>query len=358
MNQTNHWLIRVYTKSLALYPRRFRADFADEMQAVFNLRVKDVAGQGVVSLLKLALRELIDLPLTLLTLYARERRMSIMQKQLNRWFIHGPGSWQEVLLACLPFLVLFLFPGVFSFPGVEESVPVAIGLGLLGLLVLTLAVLGIAGLLVRLPRWALPYAGVLITGVVFLVLILSGTSSLFHGGLSAPWWLRMLAFDIISLGAMVVTMILLIWIAQKIPLTRDFFGQVQKDWSLFSFAMYGGAMVLVLGMYEDISGAGLYILVTAVPLFLGVWAYLRTQALHWRIIAMFLAVTLSMGITLLANLQLKDWVSPVEFTIGALDINRSVLSILLTWFLAVTMLFIPMILPRIPFSKPARENMV
>ncbi len=351
MNLSADWIIRAYARSLVLYPRRYRGDFGDEMQAVFNLRVKDMAGQGLGSLLLLALRELIDLPLTLLTLYARERRMSVMQKQLNRWFIHEPGSWQEVLLACLPFLVLFLFPGIFSFPGVEDSVPAALGLGLLGLLVLMLSVLGIAGLLVRLPRWALPYAGVLIIVLVFIVLSALKVPPFVYAQSFAPWWLRLLVLDIICLSVLAGTMILLVWLAGKIPLAAGFYEQVRKDWSLFSFAMYGGAMILVLGMYEDVPKAGLYILATAVPVLLGAWAYLRLQAVHWRMIAMFAALTVAMGITLAANIQLVDWVSPVEFSIGGLDFTRSILSVIMIWPLSVGMLFLPMLLPLIPFSR-------
>jgi len=357
MNSPAQWLIRMYAKSLVLYPRSIRVDFTDEMQAVFNLRVDDATGRGLWGLVQLVTRELINLPLVLLALYARERRLSVMQKHLNRWFVHKPGSWQEVLLACLPFLVLFLFPGIFSFNGVEDSIPAALGLGLLVLMVLILALLGISGLLVKLPRWAMPYAGVLMSGMVFLILILLGVSSLFFGQLSGAWWLRMVLFEIISLAALTATMILVVWLAQRFPLTRSFFKQVQEDWSLFSFAMYGGAMVLVLGMYEDISGAGLYILITAIPLLLGAWGYLRLRAVHWRILAMSLAVTVAMGVTLIANIQLMDWASPVEFVIGGLGITRSVLSILLTWVLCVAMLFIPMLLPQIPFSKPAQEQM-
>ncbi len=358
MNQTAPWLLRMYSKTLALYPRRFRVDFGDEMETVFSLRVVDAAEHGLWRLIRLALCELIDLPLTLLTLYARERRMSVMQKHLNRWFTHGPGSWQEVLLACLPFAVIFLFPGIFSFPGVEESVPVPIGLGLLALVVLALAALGIIGLLVKLPRWAMPYAGVLITVVVFIVLSILKVPPLVYAQSFASWWLRLLALDILCLFVLAGTMTLLVWLAGKIPPAARFFEQVRKDWSLFSFAMYGGAMILVLGMYEEVPDAGLYILVTAIPMLLGAWAYLHIQAAGWRLVAMSAAVTVAMVITLTANIRLVDWVSPVEFSIGGLDITRSILSVIMVWPLSVGMLFVPMLLPLIPFSKPARENMV
>jgi hypothetical protein len=352
MNIPAGWLVQLYAKILLLYPRHFRADFADEMQVVFNLRVKDTVGRSFWRLLLLALRELGALPLALLASYARERRKLAMQKHLNRWFVHAPGSWPEGLLACIPFLMLFLFPGIFSFSRLETGVPAPLGLGLLGLVVLSLALLGMIGLLVRLPRWAMPYAGVLLSLGVFFVLMLSGVFTYFFSGQnSAPWWLRMVTFEAVYLCVLAAAIILVVWLAYRIPMTTAFYGQVQRDWSIISFAMYGGAMVFILGMYEDISGGGWYILITAVPLLLGTWIYLHHQAKQGRILALSIAITLAIGIALVANLQLLDWVSPLVFEIGGLGITRSVLSIILTWLLCEAMLFMPMLLSRIPFSK-------
>jgi len=350
-------LSRIYGQSLSLYPRNFRAEFADEARDVFNLGLKEAAGDGFWGLACFALRELYDLPLVLLTLYARERKKSAMQKKLDQWFVHAPGSWPEWLLASLPFLVLFLFPGVFSFSRVERNIPDPLGLALLGAMILFLALLGIVGLLVRLPRWAMPYAGVLICLAVFLVLMLMGVYDLFFPGqVSLPWWLRMVSFELIFLFALVVALILVIWLARRVTLTSLFFEQVQSDWSQLSFAMYGAAMVFILGMYEDIPGAGLYILITVIPLLLGVWMFLHFQDMQRRMVVLTVAITLAVGIALLANLQPLDWVSPVMFTIGDLEITRSVFSIILTWLMCEAMLFIPILMQYIPFTRQAQKQ--
>lgn len=357
MTDFSAWLVRMYAKSLALYPPNFRDGFALEAQMVFNLSVKDATGHGFWSLLKFALRELRDLPLTLLALYSRERKIPIMQKQLNRWFVHQPGSWSEVLLASIPFLVLFLFPGIFSFGYMEESVPALLGLIVLGLVVLFLVLLGVAGLLVRLPRWAMPYAGVLVTLAVFLVLMPLGVKTLFFSGqMSAPWWLRMVTFEAIYLCALTAALALIVWLAGRISLTNTFSEQVRKDWSILSFAMYGGAMTLILGMYEDVTGTGLYILITAIPLLIGAWIYLCTQVLQRRIISLSVAILVAMGIAFVANLQLMDWVSPLVFKIGSFGVTRSALSIILTWLLCEAMLFLPMVVRHIPFTKQTQTQ--
>jgi hypothetical protein len=115
-------------------------------------------------------------------------------------------------------------------------------------------------------------------------------------------------------------------------------------------------MVFILGMYEDIPGAGLYILITVIPLLLGVWIFLHSQEMQRRMVALTVAITLAVGIAFLANLQPLDWVSPVMFTIGDLEITRSVFSIILTWLMCEAMLFIPILMQYIPFTRQAQKQ--
>ena len=351
MNDTAFRLNRFYARLLRLYPRGYREDFADEMQEVFRLSVKDAAGRGHGQLLQLTLRELGALPLALLASYIRERRKVTMQKQLNRWFVHEAGSWQEVLLASLPFLMLCLFLGLFSFRQVEASLPSLVGLILLGVITLTLALLGIAGMLVKLPRWALPYAGVLVSGIAFLALMLPGFPDWFFGRWSAPWLLRMVTFEAVYLVVLLVALTLIVWLARKNSLTASFVEQVQKDWSLVSFAMYGGALILVMGMYEDVINAGPYLLLTTIPFFLGAWLYLRQQTIFGKMITLSLSVAVAMGIALVANGYLLGWTTAPVSEIGGLIVSRSILSVVLSWLLSEAMLFVPALLHWIPFSR-------
>ncbi len=354
MNNASLWFTRLYAQLLALYPRRFQADFAEEMKAVFALRIKEAARAGIGQPLCLTLREMGALPLALWAAYTRERRPLIMQKRLVRWFIHEPGSWQEILLASLPFLALCLVLGTFSFKAMEAGLSPLVGLGLMGLIILALALLGIAGMLVRLPRWSMPYAGVLIAGAVFLALNLLGLQDLFFGGMQGPWWLRMAAFELLYLVVLFAATLLSLRLARKIALTSIFFEQVRKDWSLISFAMYGGAFTLVIGMYEEIANGGLYILLTILPFLFSTWVYLRQPSLRRRLTALSLGITVAMGIALVAHLLRMDLFSPAVFQVGGMVVTRSILSIFLSWLLGLGMLFVPMLLPRISFDKQAQ----
>jgi hypothetical protein len=72
MNRFQYRAIALYCHLLRLYPSRFRAEFADEMGAVFGEAVE--ANTDTLSLLSLLAGELWDLPINLLREYARERR--------------------------------------------------------------------------------------------------------------------------------------------------------------------------------------------------------------------------------------------------------------------------------------------
>ncbi|MFH1523367.1 MAG: hypothetical protein ABIF04_00210, partial [Chloroflexota bacterium] len=56
------------------------------------------------------------------------------------------------------------------------------------------------------------------------------------------------------------------------------------------------------------------------------------------------------------NLQLMDWVSPLVFKIGSFGVTRSALSIILTWLLCEAMLFLPMVVRHIPFTKQTQTQ--
>jgi hypothetical protein len=344
MNTPATLLSRVYALSLKLYPRTFRAEYEEELCTVFDLVAESAAQAGTLGLAKIAWRELRDLPISIVAAYVRERRRFQMQNRLNRWFNHQPGSWQEILLATLPFLLLMGFPGILTVASLDKTIPAVLGLGLLGLIFLVLASLGIIGLLVKLPRWAMPYAGMPLALTAFVAMFILNTPDTFFGSMSAPWAARMLGFLAVFLGVLFVITALCIWLSQKLALTHPFYERLQEDWSLLSFAMYGGTLVFVFGMYEDIEGAGWYVILTLIPLILGIWAYLGDRRTGRRLFALLLSITVAMGIALVANLQLMDWVSPAALRIGSLSLNRVTMSVILSWFTCGVMILAPAVL--------------
>ena len=93
----NHWMRRfsqLYKFALQLYPRRFRAEFGEEMQSVFNAALADAAQYGLSALGRLCLRELSELPINILREHFTTKGNFSMQ--------HPPLAWRKVALALIP----------------------------------------------------------------------------------------------------------------------------------------------------------------------------------------------------------------------------------------------------------------
>lgn len=104
MSATTQFVGRLYARLLWLYPRRFRAEFAEEMQAVFAEAIADAAGRDTASLIKVCLQEIKDFPMNLLLEYwhaLKTKGIGADEKIL-------PGSWWAATLAGLPHLLYAL----------------------------------------------------------------------------------------------------------------------------------------------------------------------------------------------------------------------------------------------------------
>lgn len=122
------WLIQVYRRLLSLYPARFLAEYASEMEAVFAQAIGEAARQGHLALVWRGWRELRDLPLAALREHWRERigkegfMTSLLEDGLAAAADDGrPGAPREAWLAALPHLLVagaFLSSLVF---GVENA---------------------------------------------------------------------------------------------------------------------------------------------------------------------------------------------------------------------------------------------
>lgn len=95
-------VLRCYDSLLRLYPPRFRAEFAEEMQAVFASAASEAARCGALPLARLCLRELRDLPASL----AREHWRALRAKGTAMSEARPPGSWKDAVFAGLPHLLL------------------------------------------------------------------------------------------------------------------------------------------------------------------------------------------------------------------------------------------------------------
>ncbi len=61
----------------------------------------------------------------------------------------------------------------------------------------------------------------------------------------------------------------IIRISGKIPLVAEFHRQITTAPSLISFMMYGGTLIVMLAIFDDVSGAHWYLIAAAAAMLLG-----------------------------------------------------------------------------------------
>jgi hypothetical protein len=110
-----HLTIELYIRLLRLYPPQFRADFAEEMQEIFEQAASEAS--DTVALLSLLTLELRDLPLRLLQEHLHERRKPVlvpnsgvitMQPRLPLRLFQGFSL--SLLLVCIIFFLMVALP--------------------------------------------------------------------------------------------------------------------------------------------------------------------------------------------------------------------------------------------------------
>lgn len=312
MKRSTYILMRIYTRLLSLYPQQYRTEYGEELQAVFSLLVNQAAQRGRFSVVRLGWREMRDMPGAVIREYRRERRKRKMETKTSVLPTFEPGSWREWLAAMALFLLLAL-TSLLSY--LHFAWPSSVSWVLLGAPLLMFAL----GLLKGLPRWFLPYTGVIgvplswaLTtrgtimgintrgGVVGSLLSWADRHlfALLRPSASDPWIVRAV-FGGAELWLVLLGMAAFaVLIAAACRPLRPFYWRLRDDWTLLSFGLYG-AMVMAVNMaFEDYPHPHrqLYIFVALLILVAGAWVYLRSVHLWQRALALFAAITLSMAV--------------------------------------------------------------
>jgi hypothetical protein len=221
-----------------------------------------------------------------------------------------PGLWREWLAAMTLFLLLAL-TSLLSY--LDITLPPWLGWGLLGVPLLMFAL----GLLKGLPRWFLPYTGViglllsrslahrgtvmgLDTRAGVLDPLLGWADRLFLAVVrrSNPWIVRAVlgaGWDWMVLLGLTAFTVLIAAVCRPL---RPFYLRLRDDWTLLSFGLYGATLMAVNMAFEDYPHPHrqLYIFVASLILVAGAWVYLRSAHLWQRALALFGGITLSMAV--------------------------------------------------------------
>lgn len=287
MNLFSRFVVSAYSKSLNLYPRKFRDEFAEEMQIVFRDSVNEVDTDGIVQLSLLCLRELGGLPYNILRefLHEFERKDAIMAAKENvepKEVTSGKISHWDALIGTLPFMLF----GIASMIGKLRLPFWGIYADLVFYVIVLLGLL--MGLIKGVPRWTYSYLG---WSLVFAWWWSNmGTYGLTIFGFRIDYWTWRIWIPLLAAFG-----IALLWTRSLHPL-RQLVRGIWQDWTLLSFAMYAfvGWMALI---YDENHHPYLFAFMIGSTLAVsgGAWFFLRERKTRKRIIALlsgFMAVAI------------------------------------------------------------------
>ncbi len=171
MKYCAQFLTSLYGRLLALYPRRYRGEYGDELRTVFSIAAGEAAEDGLPSLLSFGLHELRDLLAAALYQHMKERKRLKVGDDTGELLAFRPANWREISLAAAPFLYFgLIFYSLTN--GLLVDGPRWIREGAaLGMLALMVGLV-LVGLYKGFPHWSLPTIGLLFVPALFMRLLL------------------------------------------------------------------------------------------------------------------------------------------------------------------------------------------
>ena len=263
-------LTHLYSKLLLLYPRRFRDEFAEEMQIVFQDSVTEAVGNGMLSMIFICLRELGGLPLSILREFWHEfgRKETVMvtnEKMEPASTRSGKASHWEAFLSALPFAVFGVVCMInkIRVPWVGIDVYLAFYLFvLLGLLI---------GLVKAFPRWAYSYLGwSLVYAWWWTNMYTRGLKLFGYTFGDEAWGWRIWVPIFITVGIAIL-------LTRSIRPLRELVLGIWQDWTLLSLALYSLVGFFMM-LYDEVHSPYLFALMTGSTLLISasVWFFMRS----------------------------------------------------------------------------------
>ena len=340
-----HWMLYLYRGLLHLYPPHFQAEFAEEMQSVFADLLEDACVDGPFAWLKLCYAELKDLPGA-----ALRQRLDI-----NRLAPAVQASWDgpPKRLELLAGIAVFLLPSVFVFTQPASGLfntPWLVALGVL------FSVVFIAGFVNGLPRWSLPYLGLVLSATSFAAVIqwvadFSAPAALASYGIVVQDQSALLCLEVAWAGLMWLGLFTLAFLVLgMLSLLRRFqplLSRLRQDWTQFSYILYSGATLALVLAFDGYPRQQPFTLASALCLATGAWLFLHSSQRWQRGLALLGGLSLAMwtaaaGQWLLTPLQ--DWANWVAWRPQLPDPRLESQRTLLEWGWMVLVLLLPKLL--------------
>jgi hypothetical protein len=284
-------LLFFYRLLLQVYPAAYRAEFGNEMYATFLEGVEEAQAQRRLGIY--LLRELRDTPRSLANAYWQGWMMKL---QTRIQVLHdvastsdlppappdGRESWRQVLWELSPFLLAAFFLVLATYvPFVEISPGWQRDTEFLATLIVPLTLpFVVLGLARGLPRWAYPYAGLLLGYQIFV----SYQSSM---------WLFLIAmlfaYSVLAAAALITDPH-----PSRLPVLVRRIGQsLSLDWTRLSFGIFGAMPLILLVAFDDAhaNGRTTYLALSALGMVVSAFAYCRSRTTSAQITALLSGLT-------------------------------------------------------------------
>lgn len=342
------FLHKFYAGLLKLYPKTFRQEYGDELQAVFKLSMDDAMKVGNWEIARVVLQELINLPKAAFFEHVRERRNVKMTREFTSRFDFAPGSRKEILAAVAPFLlcgtVPFLVSLLITGPNILEEM---LGICMLASMISVLVV----GFFRHVPRWFMPYLGLPLPLLSALISInwLDKLSSSFLLNRSMPLFLWTFISYGFLWGIFILLLVLLVVFSAAIPKYRPFYRRLRNDSTLLCFIIYGATPSMAFFCFEGYHDTGpfrelIFLIVAA-----GGWLYLRNDAPWKKFLSLIGGVKLSMFTAAVGQVVLYEssaYYNPqIDINIAWWDYVHVSVAI---WLWLVLIMFLPLVINLLP----------
>lgn len=288
--------INGYLRLLRLFPERYRAEYGPELEFVIRQLVEESARKGGLRLIRLAWRELRDLPAAILREHVKERRRRKMEADsyVNR--LEEPVSGWRILAAFTPFLIVLVYQLIDLLEIRRRLHESGVSILLIGLLSILLVPV-VSGTVRGLPRWAIPSIGLLV-GITSELIFSSWADTLppqFHLSSVGEEISFAVRVNFVFYGHILLLSALLVLGAGWLPALRPFHRSLRQDWSTLSLLLYGSALVGLL-RFDNYQGSEPYRFAALLILTVGAWVYLRLSQPASRLGALLAAVWLAVGL--------------------------------------------------------------
>lgn len=284
-------LTHLYAKLIHLYPVRFRAEFAEEMQIVFQDSLNDAIQDGIRSVVILCLREYGGLPFNVVREFWRELQRK-ETRMLHENIVQPPensATGAQAIMGSLPFLVFGLFLILLEIP-IDWKLPAWFDTfaGLVFVLLLILPAIGFGiGWVQKFPRWSYPYVGMAFVMALYIANVTTPGLNILGYPIFGrePWGLR-------ACIPLALALIAALAISQSFQPFSKLFTNLWEDWSLLSYLLVGLLPLLIAFQFDEIDRLySLYFMVPFAVLLVGmVLLYLRSKSTWQQVLVLTIGV--------------------------------------------------------------------